>query len=61
MNTQSDQSPNGVLAMAWLLAGIVPAAAVEAAASPASTPSSGEPKPQDAGREPFDRAVHPLS
>jgi len=58
MNTQPNQSPNGVLATAWLLAGIVPAAAVDDAAPP--TPCCDEPKPQDAGREPFDRAVHPL-
>ena len=61
MNTQPDQPPNGVLATAWLLAGIVPAATVEDAAPPVPTPSSGEPKPQGAGREPFDRVVHPLS
>jgi len=61
MNTQPNQSPNGVLATAWLLAGIVPAAAVEDAARPAPTPSCGEPKPQDAGREPFDGVAHPLS
>lgn len=59
MDTQPNQSPNGVLATAWLLAGIVPAAAVDEAAPQA--PSCDEPKPQDAGREPFDRAVHPLS